>query len=213
MYDFCNITSWIIKPEYRASTILFLRELIALKDVVLTGFSPIEASYRVLREIGFQVLESSYRIIPVVNAWRVTKKKGIAHCEMPAILGKIDEELRRVVENHVKTNTKVFLFSSHDDQCILTVKVIRQKYKSVFVNKLCVLSISDLAFFHANISQILYVFRKLYGLLTALYVDSRFFPSNFRGLFIRKDLYPPRIMRGSIASQLVDQLYSEEVLL
>ena len=208
---FCNISSLIVKPEYRASSILFIRKLNELKDVILTGLGPIEASYQLLSRVGFKTLETHSIIIPVINGL-LTRQK-INYYEMPKLLELIDVEPRRIVQDHMNKNCKILLLNVSDKFCLLVYKLIMQKHKGILVKKIRIIHIGDPVFFRKHIPSVLRIFLKLFGFATALYLDQRFISPGSSCFFITKPIEPPKIYRGDISVLHIDELYSETSLL
>ncbi len=61
--EFCNLTSWIVKPEYRGESLSLLFPLIARRDLTLTNFTASNRVIEVLLKLGFQSLEEHYRMV------------------------------------------------------------------------------------------------------------------------------------------------------
>jgi hypothetical protein len=58
--EFCNLTSWIVKPEYRAESLSLLFPLLSRKKLTLTNFTASNRVISVLQKIGFKSLEDHY---------------------------------------------------------------------------------------------------------------------------------------------------------
>ncbi|MDX2345536.1 MAG: hypothetical protein QNK11_01480 [Legionella sp.] len=211
-YEFCNITSLIVKPNYRESTLLFIRQLMRLTDCILTGFSPIIESYQLLKSIGFVPFEKQYKIIPVVHGM-FSKKSKINVSEMPKILEKVDGEGMRIIRDHTEKKGIFVLFELKNQTCLVVYKQLQAKYAGILVNKIQVIHMSDHSFFSENFDSILKIFMNKYGMFTALYLDGRFAPSVSKYVTFTKEIYPPRICMGDISHTHIDELYSESMLL
>jgi hypothetical protein len=53
----CNLHSWRVKPEYRASSLLLLRPALALRDHTLTDLTPTDGVIAIERRLGFRALD------------------------------------------------------------------------------------------------------------------------------------------------------------
>jgi acetoacetyl-CoA synthetase len=66
---FCNLSNWIVKPEYRAHSLALLARVIADKSVIVTNLSPTAQVLKLIEKLGFTLMDKSERIIlPVVTA-------------------------------------------------------------------------------------------------------------------------------------------------
>ncbi len=211
-YNFCNITSLIVKPDYRVSTIFFIRKLMELRDYIFTGFSPIEASWQLFKKIGFVPFENRRKIIPVFN-FIFSSVKEMNFCEMPEILERVDPENRRILNDHNHKKCSSILFELNEKSCVLIYKLETQKHLGITVNKILVIYVSNLNFFNNHLNAVLKVFLKKFYFFSALYIDSRFVINSARHFSITKEVFPPRICTGSLDGIHIDGLYSEVILL
>ncbi len=76
-YRFCNITSWIVKEQYRAATFLFIRKLQSLKNIIFTGLSPITESYQLLLKLDSFLMKKNYISFPRQPIYFIKKIKQI----------------------------------------------------------------------------------------------------------------------------------------
>src|SRR3989442_6280117 len=64
----CNVSSWIVKNEYRAHSLALHAKAIADKSVAVTSLSPTPQVLKMLEKFGFTLMDKSERIIfPVVT--------------------------------------------------------------------------------------------------------------------------------------------------
>lgn len=211
-YNFCNITSLIVKPDYRASTILFIRKLMALENYILTGLGPIEESWQLFKKIGFVSFENHYKIIPVWNGL-LSKRNRLNSCERPEIMEKVDPENKRILKDHIKKNCSSIVFEKSGHYCVMVYKRVTQKHLKITVNKIIVIYASNLDFLNHHLQAILNIFLEKFGFFTALYLDGRFMLNKKKYFSINKEIYPPRICKGSLDSIHINGLYSESILL
>lgn len=212
-YQFCNITSLIVIPEHRQSTILFLRKLSTYSDVVFTGLGPIAESYRLLSMIGFIPFENEYKIISVLNSF-FHKKSKLLFDQSEKLFQKLDSENKRLALDHASLKCKNILFEHGYESCLLIYAVLTQKYYGIQLTKIHLRFISNLNFFHSHFYSFLHVFKKTYGLCSAIYIDGRLMRRKHIFLAISKKINPPKIYsKTHLDSIHVDALYSEVVLL
>ncbi|MGD2068629.1 MAG: hypothetical protein PVI57_08165 [Gemmatimonadota bacterium] len=99
---FCNISSWIAKPEYRKEATLLALGLRRLGDHTITNLSPNEVAFAVFERLGFEVLErdstilSPYRILGLSHWWSGTRVSNplVRRAEV------LDDGERRILEDH-----------------------------------------------------------------------------------------------------------------
>lgn len=212
-HKFCNITSLIVKEKYRASTILLIRKLQKIPDIIFTGLRPIEESYRLLTLLGFSAYETNYKIIPTANCW-LSKSYRVNVYETPDLLDKISNEERRIAIDHMELKCKSLLFDFDGKTCLLIYKITTQTYSKIPFKKIHILYISDVPFFNKMLISILRVFNLRLGFWSAIYIDKRFLQKSFSFFYFIKKIAPPRISNAVNKHQIdFDELYSEAVLL
>ncbi len=213
-YKFCNITSLIVKKEYRMFTPLFLKEVKKMNDIVLIALNPIHKAYLLWTKIGFIPIEKQYTIIPTINEKFYRKTRANVR-ELPIDFDQLDVENKRIITDHKKYNCKCIMFGNNTDYCVLIYRITHQIHFAIPVKKIHILYISDTALFNENIIDFLNAFGTRFGLLSAVYVDSRFLDRKHFLLSITKKFTFPKILccnpfKDKIG---VDILYSEAILL
>lgn len=210
-YVFCNITSLIVKPEFRAYTILFIRKILSYKEIIFTGLGPIRDSFQLLTLAGFTPFEDNYKIFPVANGL-FSKKENISQDESEKIFEKCDEENKRLLSDHLHLSCQFVLFEYLTEQCLLIYHTDKQKHYKINVNKIYIRYISNTTFFNRHVLFVLNFFMKKYGLFSAVYVDGGFFTKKLL-LKIGKKINPPKIRNKVYENVKIDALYSEVMLL
>lgn len=61
---FCNLHSWYVSPEYRSKSLALLKPVVALKDHIVTDFTPGPAVSAISKRLGFKPLKSDVLILP-----------------------------------------------------------------------------------------------------------------------------------------------------
>jgi len=59
----CNLSSWIVKDEYRSSSMMMLLKLLRDKNTTFTSFSSNDISYKIYQKLKFQDWEHYARVI------------------------------------------------------------------------------------------------------------------------------------------------------
>ena len=116
-YQFCNITSLIVKKDYRSATLLLVRKLKKIENTIFTGLSPIIESYHLLTMLGFSSYEKHYVIIPTVNRFLAPTCKMKVY-EQPLLLDQLDAENKRIVKDHENLTCKITLLDLNGNHCL-----------------------------------------------------------------------------------------------
>ena len=63
---YCNISSWVVNPEFRSKSLQLLSSLFKIKNLVLVNLSPHENTLSIFNALRFEVFsEAEYRINPI----------------------------------------------------------------------------------------------------------------------------------------------------
>jgi hypothetical protein len=60
---FCNLSSWIVKPEFRSESVRLLAPALAFKNCTLINLSPERNTVQLFLKLGFSMLDTKARII------------------------------------------------------------------------------------------------------------------------------------------------------
>lgn len=160
-YLFCNLTSWIVHPEYRSESLKLLFPLLARKDLTITNFTASNRVSEVLLKLGFQDLEDSFRIIPPLPV----PGGGIyIEYEISKIREILDEANRKILDDHEGLHCVHVLVKSDRGYCYIVLNPAIKKGKPVlYVNYLSDLDVF-LAQYHIIAFHLCRKF-KFYGLM------------------------------------------------
>ncbi len=61
--DFCNLHTWVVKPEFRGQSLLLMRKVLTLRNCVVTDLTPIRRVRQISMRLGFECLDSTLRIL------------------------------------------------------------------------------------------------------------------------------------------------------
>ncbi len=210
VHKFCNMTSWIVKKEYRGRSLFLLLPVLKLKTYTLTDFTPSREVYAILKKAGFQEFETHYRLIfPFPNI-----SKLWSNCEVIFDKNIIEKKLNKkdyqIYRDNQFPHCHHLIIRSKYGECYLVMgRMVRKKFP----------------FFIAQIYYInnLDVFRKCIGMIRfevcfrikvfAIYIDERFLGKK-KILFSKKMfLKEPRLYRSdALSKEDMDSLYSESVI-
>jgi hypothetical protein len=96
----CNLSNWIVKPEYRAHSLALHAKVIADKSVTVTNLSPTPHVLKLVEKLGFTLMDKSERIIfPVVTTQTFLDRCEILS-EARAVEDALDGERLRFFRDH-----------------------------------------------------------------------------------------------------------------
>ena len=117
----CNITTWVVKEEFRFHHISLMSRVLELTSHTLTDMSSTGGVVRICRRLGFEVLETQLRVLlPVGRVGRtIAKKIRITRdpAEIEAQLG--EDDLQRFNDHRASTRCEQLLIGDSGDYCYL----------------------------------------------------------------------------------------------
>jgi hypothetical protein len=124
----CNLTSWIVKQEYRTHSLALHAKVLADPSVTLTNLSPSTQTLKLIEKLGFTVIDKSQRIIlPVITPRSFTDRCEIL-TEPRAVEGALKGECLQFFRDHqLPFNYHVLLRTKAGD-CYL---MMNRSYKTI----------------------------------------------------------------------------------
>jgi hypothetical protein len=212
---FCNLTSWIVKEQYRTESMRLVFPFLRLKGYTITNLTMNERAWEVTRRLGFKNLDTTVRIIFPIPGISATKKE-----DAPVIVS--DQSKIAAILDPV--NLKIFMDHSHYNCGHL---VIQDKYGYSYIiytrkryrkynfdfSYAQIHYISDRSAFLRSLNKI-----KSYFLKSRKYfflaVDERLIGNATIPYSKVYQLKVPRMYKSEVLScEQVDNLYSELVVL
>jgi len=208
---FCNLTSWFVRPEYRARAVSLLLPLVRMRDYTITDLTPSLAVYQIQRKVGFKDLDANGRILlpfgrrlsgPKPSAVQVTHAAG-------DMRQKLSADHRQILDDHLAYPCEHFLLSAGNRYCyIIYSKHKRKKLPFVYIHY-----ISDPELFGQTYPQIRGAImshaRSGFAVIDSRLVAGLKLPLSFC-LPYRT---PKQYLSSSLKPGQIDNLYSELVLL
>jgi hypothetical protein len=213
--NFCNISSWIVKPEYRSSSVDLLYPLLELKDYTIISFTPTAGAYKVETKLfKLKILDGCEVIIPALprlsallrkNFKVITRRKNQDECFLQ-LLSDYEGEIFR---DHGKFDCHHIVTTSNQGNLYMIFKRIYKRHLPFA--KLYYISNPGLFLHHLEDIR----FRIPLSLKTAgIVVDSRFLQDMHIPFKKTKNFYMPMLYRSDhLQPYEVDYLYSEFFLL
>src|SRR5262245_10647892 len=101
---FCNLTSWIVKEQYRTESMRLVFPFLKLKGHTITNLTMNERAWEITRRLGFKNLDTNVRIIFLVPGFSATRKE-----EAPVIVS----DRSRIAEILDPVDLKISIDHSH----------------------------------------------------------------------------------------------------
>ena len=212
---FCNLTSWIVKEQYRTESLRLVFPVLKLKGYTITNLTMNDRAWEVTRRLGFKNLDTNVRILFLVPGLSATRKE-----EAPVIVS----DKSKIAEILDPVNLKIFLDHSHYNCGHLVIQdkygysyviYTRKRYRkyNCDIPYAQILYISDRSAFLRRINKV-----KSYFLKSRKYfflaVDERLIGNATIPYSKAYQLKIPRMYKSDVLSrEQVDNLYSELVVL
>ena len=201
-HRFCNLTSWVVEPEYRSQSVMMLLPILRDKSATLSSLTSSEEAYAIYRKLGFKDLDTQARVIyrlPGVrsSAYQIVRAEA---CE--ALL---DAGQASYFADHRQLDIEHCLVRGAGGQCYLMIECKRGRAH--------IHHISDVAWFRAHVSRFRHALLATLGMKT-LQVDERFL-AGMRILGSRAKVFdqPKQFRSRALDVMDIDALYSELVVL
>jgi len=125
----CNLTTWIVRDEYRSHSIMMLLPLLRNKNLLLTSFSSNDVSYAVYKKLGFKDANIQKRIVYSFPFFQSDKYEFLT--ETDQISKVINEPYKTLFNDHKGFANSTVLIFYKGEQCLL-MGVNREQLFSLF---------------------------------------------------------------------------------
>ena len=209
---FCNLSSWIVKKEYRNYSIEILYPLKNLQDYTITSFTPAVSSYKALTKLfKFKDFDRCEVIIPVLPRFLKRNCKITTHSPLrtQTFLQYLSEYEKKVFQDHVFFDCEHLVVRTDRGNLYLIFKKVYKRHlpfaKLYFAG--------DPGIFLEHLEELR--FRIPLALKTVgLVVDSRFLGDEPIPFSKSKKFYMPMLYKSDrLKPHEIDYLYSEFFLL
>jgi hypothetical protein len=211
---FCNISSYIVDPDYRKYSIELLYPLLELKKCTCTSFTPSPTAYEILVNLfSFTVLEEEEIVLPITPSHSVRNSSSRIieyHQDLQGMFIKnlLDSE-KTIFSDHLRFDCRHLLIETKDNLIYAIFKLV--KYKRIPLAKLYYLSNQKL--FMTVVKSIRYRLCRVLGVL-GIIIDSRFYSNTDMMLSKKYRLKTPMLCKTeNLEPGDIDYLYSEYFLL
>lgn len=205
---FCNVTSWVTRPEHRGEGALLVLQLNRLKGYTITNLTSNPATLPVFRRLGFEPLETVWTVLRPTPAVMWRRSRCRVRTDPAEIRPLLEATHQRILDDHLALTHHLLV--STDRALCYAVYTIRQRWRLRAV-RLHYISNPELLAEHWPA-----VHRRLFlshGAPLAE-ADSRLLSATRIPGAVRKEMSLPRLFRSPhLRPEQVTDLYSEMILL
>lgn len=210
----CNVTTWVVKPRYRAESLKLVMPLLRMKDYLLTNFTAREDVSFIFGKLGFKELDKGWTIIPPVpTTGAITALRNFRFSfGAEAVAPLLNSGDLAILEDHRRFGCGHLVISGKSGYCYVVYHGCIRKHLPF----MCIDHISDPALFCAALGYLrlaLPLRARAFGMIAG----DRLLMGNTAPLVVHKAMARPSpcIYRTPIdlPPGKVDSLYSELVLL
>jgi hypothetical protein len=211
----CNLTSWIVKEQYRTESLRLVFPVLKLKGYTITNLTMNERAWEVTRRLGFKNLDTTVRILFPVPGLSATRKEEapVIVSDQSRIAGILDPVDLKIFIDHSHYNCgHLVIQDKHGYSYIIYTRKRYRKY-NCDIPYAQIHYISDRSAFLRRLSKV-----KSYFLKSRKYfflaVDERLIGNAAIPYSKAYRLKIPRMYKSDVLSrEQVDNLYSELVIL
>lgn len=209
---FCNMTSYIIKKEYRGKGLsrLLLSEVVKLKEYTVTTLPPPSKTLRMHIKQGFKELDNRYRVIFPIPSIQVFSDPCSLLFEIEDLKNYFDDVELKVYNDHVLCKCVHLLVKKDEENSyIIAKRIMRRGLAFIEIHY-----VSNLPMFIKYIHQIsikIALNLKAWGLL----VEERFLKGQKIRYSIVRRYHPAKLFKSSslTGDEITDNLYTESLIL
>ncbi|MHB9074522.1 MAG: hypothetical protein ACYC6G_13465 [Desulfobaccales bacterium] len=210
-YKFCNLSSWIVKPEYRAKSISLLRPILKLEDYTITNLTCAPLLYGLFKKLGFKDLglySFIFPPLPPINFIHNGRKCHVV-VDQNIIYTKLNTADLIIFNDHVNYKCIHLIIESDMGNCyIVATRVIRWGLPFVYIHYVSNLSVFA-EFIYKTIFQVLINYKSV-----GIIVDERLLRGRKFRLAIKSQVPGFKIYKSlSLQPEDINNLYTEFILL
>jgi len=210
-YKFCNLSSWIVKPKYRAKSISLLWPVLKLKDYTITNLTCAPTLYNLFKKLGFKDLGSFRVIFPPIPPYKLNYGKS-KYCiiEDQSIINKrLSHNDLLIFNDHINYKCIHIIIAGDNGECYIVATRVRKKgLPFIYIHYISNLFIFTELIYKTAL-QIL-VKHKSMGIM----VDERLLRSQKFSLAIKNKAPVFKVYKSlSLPPDDIDNLYTELILL
>tara|TARA_B100000315_G_scaffold236208_1_gene251800 strand:+ start:12204 stop:13067 length:864 start_codon:yes stop_codon:yes gene_type:complete len=208
-YKFCNLTSIIVRKEYRNQSLAMLYPLLTMPGYTITVLGPAKETVPIYMKTGFKIMNTNIRIIlPKFRLNYRNKPKVVFN--LLEIVKLLNSEERKILDDHINFNCKHILVKSNIGNCyMVAVKYLRKNFSFIHI-----IYISNKFIFSKFINNVCMKLMLRYNIIGVLIDDRLTRGKNIPLSFCYKQKNNVNLYKSStLTDSHIDLLYTEYFLL
>ena len=117
--QFCNLHTWMVKPEFRGNSLLLMRPVLRMSDHTVTDFTPTDPVRQISRRLGFQELNSALRVLLPTAGLKDRNRKVEILSDHERICTQLPNNESQLFHDHGGPSLGHLLVSEGSRQCYL----------------------------------------------------------------------------------------------
>ncbi|MBM2813871.1 MAG: hypothetical protein HW421_633 [Ignavibacteria bacterium] len=208
-YNFCNLTSWIVRKEYRSFSLTLLSKVVKEhKDYIITSLTPSSDVKTIYDRFKFiEIGRFSFIIAPMPYFSFNRNIKFEFSADL--IMGSVDSSLQKIIHDHLQFDCFFSKITFKEQSCLLI-------YNKVFKRGIPIIRIiyvSDKEMFRKNISRICMRLCIRHWALGMMIYDDLISEEILKGKIYKKIEQSRSFLSTQGQIEQIDMLYSEIVIL
>lgn len=124
----CNLTSWIVKKEYRNESLSLIFPILQLKECTVTVFTPSSVTSSTLKAFGYQEIFGKRVIIPTIPGSGSSASKSSVEYNLNKIMTNLNTNDLKIFYDHLYFRCNYILIKAREGYCyiILRKKSVRK---------------------------------------------------------------------------------------
>lgn len=206
---FCNLTTWVVKPQYRGHSLSLMMPVMRLKDYTITDLSAGSNVIKISQRLGFKDLDTAVQVLLPYQGMSSTAAGHMLEGNAITTLSLKANDLRVFQDHQPYANCHQLVIQDGTSYC----HVIYTQNRDPELSYCHIQSISDHKLFERHHWAIRQQMMRCSG-IPLIVIDARLLASVNLPLSYRLPLSSPRIYRSSqLQPSQIDNLYSELTLL
>jgi hypothetical protein len=204
-HNLCNLSNWVVEPEYRANSLLLLEPALELPDYTLTSLTANPIVQAILRKYGFEEFERGQAVIHRRRGLHFSSVRCSVMRDAASVASALGEEQATIFSDHASLGNTHLLVESAQGCCHVVIG--RRRFSDPILSHLYY--VSQRTVFAAHAEGIVDRICKLLD-ISGLVVDQR----ELEGRLIRNATTPeilqPRLFKSPhLGPEAMSLLYSE----
>jgi acetoacetyl-CoA synthetase len=210
-YNFCNLSSWIVKEQARSKSLLLLSPILSLQNYTFTMVTLVKKLEVLWEKFGFKRLNSDYKLLLPLPGISLGSGQSFITFDPKIIEGQLNSDELTIFRDHTAYNCNFALINANSGKCFMVFRTIKRKgLRFAYIHY-----VSNPAVFTGTINKFrLKILRNLK--VVGLIVQERYLTSNniFGAITLSSNkCYNEFYKSALLAPRQIDDLYSELMLL